>query len=284
VAVLSPQPNTAGWNNSNVTVTLNSTDNEPGGTGVKQIAFSATGAQSFASTSVAGPSASFTISTEGITSVSFFGTDNAGNIETSKTITIKIDKTPPLITSFQTPAPNANGWNNTDVTVSFACSDALSGLAPGSPPVPTVLSKEGANQSATGTCTDIAGNSASATKQGIKIDKTPPNITCHANPNILWPPNHKLVPVKVSVNLSDSLSGPAAFVLNSIGSNEFADPHSDIQGFVIGTASTTGQLRAERLGSGNGRVYTFTYSGMDRAGNSASCNTSVSVPHDQATD
>src|SRR5207253_3270323 len=36
-AVASPAPNGAGWNNSNVTITLNSTDNEQGGTGVKQI-------------------------------------------------------------------------------------------------------------------------------------------------------------------------------------------------------------------------------------------------------
>jgi hypothetical protein len=281
VAVLSPQPNSAGWNNSNVTITLNSTDNESGGTGVKQITYSAIGAQTFVPTVAPGPTASFTISTEGITTIAFFGTDNAGNTEIAKTITIELDKTPPTITGSRTPAPNTNGWNNTDVTVSFNCSDSLSGVASSSPPAATVLSKEGVSQSVTGTCQDLAGNSATATVQGINIDKTPPNVSCSASPNILWPPNHKLVPINVSVNVSDSLSGPAGFVLTSLTSNEPDDPQSAIQGFFIGATSINGLLRAERLGSGNGRIYTFIYTGMDRAGNSAACNTSVSVPHDQ---
>ena len=55
----------------------------------------------------------------------------------------------------------------------------------------------------------------------------------------------------------------------------------DIQGFTTGTAAVNGLLRAERLGTGTGRVYTFTYQGSDRAGNSATCRTSVAVPHDQ---
>jgi hypothetical protein len=42
-----------------------------------------------------------------------------------------------------------------------------------------------------------------------------------------------------------------------------------IPGFVVGTASTSGFLEADRLGSGNGRVYTLTYQGT------------VTVPHDQ---
>src|SRR5262249_52796168 len=64
-----------------------------------------------------------------------------------------------------------------NVTVSFACTDATSGLASGSPPAPTTLSAEGANQSVSGTCTDNAGNSASATFSGINIDKTAPTLS-----------------------------------------------------------------------------------------------------------
>src|SRR5262249_54013874 len=82
-AVASPGPNANGWNNSNVTITLNSTDSEPGGTGVKQITYSASGAQTIASTTLMGASTSFTISTEGITTITFFGTDNAGNVESA---------------------------------------------------------------------------------------------------------------------------------------------------------------------------------------------------------
>jgi hypothetical protein len=358
-ATLSPQPNPAGWNNTNVKVTLNSKD-EDGGSGVKQITYGATGAQPIATTSVNAASYPILISSEGITVLNFFGTDNAGNAETPESVTIKLDKTPPTISATsRNPLPNAHGWNNTNVTVHFDCSDSLSGLAPASGPIDAVVSGEGANQSVTETCQDVAGNSASATANGINIDKTPPtiagsrapvansfgwnntdvtvsfacadslsgidtcgpspqivtseglnqsrtgtavdlagnsatavvgnlnidktppSISCTADPSVLWPPNNKLVSVTVSVSLSDSLSGTAGFTLVSATSNEPDSGLGDIQGFAAGTASTSGQLRAQRLGSGNGRVYTLKYSGTDRAGNSATCSTTVSVPHDQ---
>jgi hypothetical protein len=280
-AVASPAPNAAGWNDSNVTLTLNSTDNEPGGSGVRQVTYSATGAQAISTTVVSGASASLTISVEGTTTITFNGTDNAGNVESPKTLTVMLDKTPPSITSVRTPPPNANGWNNTSVTVSFQCSDALSGLAAGSPPAPTTLSSEGAGQSVSGTCTDVAGNVASATVSNINIDKTAPTVACSAIPSILWPPNNKLVPISTSVTVSDALSGSGGFTLVSVTSNEPDSGQGDIRGFVTGTASTTGFLRAQRLGSGTGRVYTLTYSGADGAGNTALCTTTVLVPHDQ---
>jgi hypothetical protein len=63
-----------------------------------------------------------------------------------------------------------------------------------------------------------------------------------------------LVPISVSVNVTDSLSGSAGFKLVSVTSNEPDSGQGDIQGFVTGIASTSGPLRAQRLGSGTGRV------------------------------
>src|SRR5579859_3241044 len=93
-----------------------------------------------------------------------------------QTLVIKLDKTPPSITGARTPLANANGWSNMDVTVSFACSDVLSGLAPGSPPGTALVSSEGVNQQVPGVCLDLAGNTASAIVSRINIDKTPPTI------------------------------------------------------------------------------------------------------------
>jgi hypothetical protein len=88
-----------------------------------------------------------------------------------------------------------------------------------------------------------------------------------------------MVSVTVSVNLTDGSSGPNGFILTSAVSNE---PAADaIQGFSVGTASTSGLLKADRLGSGSDRVYTLTYQGQDNAGNVANCTTTVTVPHDQ---
>jgi len=39
-------------------------------------------------------------------------------------------------------------------------------------------------------------------------------------------------------------------------------------------------LRAERAGTGDGRVYTITYRAIDAAGNSAEASCVVTVPHD----
>src|SRR5205085_8061303 len=52
--------------------------------------------------------------------------DRLGNTG-SGSVSVKLDRTLPTITGSRAPAPNANGWNNTSVTVSRACSEALSG-------------------------------------------------------------------------------------------------------------------------------------------------------------
>ncbi len=61
------------------------------------------------------------------------------------------------------------------MTVSFTANDALSGVASVTDPV--TVSTEGTNKSVTGTATDKAGNSASATVSGINIDEKAPTIT-----------------------------------------------------------------------------------------------------------
>ena len=118
-------------------------------------------------------------------------------------------------------------------------------------------------------------------------DTTPPTMTCSVTPDILWPPNHKLVNVTATVTVADGESGAAGFTLVSVTSNEpdnglgDGDQPNDIQGFVLGTADTSGFLRGERSGKGNGRVYTLTYQGSDVAGNSTTCSTAVTVPHNR---
>ncbi len=66
---------------------------------------------------------------------------------------------------------------------------------------------------------------------------------------------------------------------NGLGDGDFPN---DIQGWVVGSPSVTGQLRAERSGKGAGRKYTLTYIADDVAGNHGTCVTTVIVPRDQA--
>ena len=62
-----------------------------------------------------------TLSAEGAgQSASGTATDEAGNSASTTVSGINIDKTDPTISGSASPAPNGNGWNNSDVTVTFS--------------------------------------------------------------------------------------------------------------------------------------------------------------------
>ncbi len=91
---------------------------------------------------------------------------------TTAVYTIYNDAVPPTIIASLTPSPNAAGWNNNYVTVSFACSDAGSGIR--TCPSPVTVYTPGV-QTVSGTAIDNAGNTAlgSAT---VRIDYQGPDI------------------------------------------------------------------------------------------------------------
>jgi len=119
---------------------------------------------------VTGPLAAFGL---GSRTASCSYTDSGG-LSAYSSITYEIIDTvgPTIAMSSRLPAANENGWNNTDVTVDWSCADAASGVV--HEIVTATVSGEGANQSASGTCTDGAGNTAQASVADISIDKTPP--------------------------------------------------------------------------------------------------------------
>src|SRR5512146_1215650 len=92
---------------------------------------------------------------------------------------IGVDNDPPVITVVASPAANPVGWNNSNVAVAFACSDATSGIA--SCPTPVTVNVEGANQVISGQAVDNAGNT-STTSIAVSLDITPPSISAVAAP------------------------------------------------------------------------------------------------------
>ena len=152
----SPAKNANGWNNTDVTLSWTCTD---GGSGVVD------------------GTVSKTITSEG-TAQQETGTcaDLAGNTSSSTNGNVNIDKTDPGISFVgQSPAKNANGWNNTDVTLSWTCTDGGSGVVDGT--VSKTITSEGTAQQETGTCADLAGNTSSSTNGNVNIDKTDPGIS-----------------------------------------------------------------------------------------------------------
>jgi RHS repeat-associated protein len=127
-------------------------------------------------------------------------TDLAGNTATA-TVSLNVDTTAPSAIPSRAPAPNAAGWNNSDVTVTFACADALSGVAicPGA----NVVATEGALQRIAATATDVAGNS-SAAADIVSLDKSAPvvQLTSPADGAVLT-----TSPIVVEGTVTDALSG-----------------------------------------------------------------------------
>lgn len=165
-ATITGQANVSGIYGVPVSVILGATDNLAG---VRSTLYVVDGgsAQTYA-----GP---FTIGGDGAHTLSYWSIDKADNEELHHSQTIQINAaTPPTITGSRVPAANPEGWNNTDVIVSFEAT-AAAGIASVTPPV--TLSTEGAGQSVTGTVADLAGRSASTTVSGINIDKTLPTTS-----------------------------------------------------------------------------------------------------------
>jgi len=179
---ITPQPNTAGWSNSDVTVRWTVNDSA---SGIDPMTI---------------PSDQI-LTAEG-DSLQVTGTvkDKAGNSAT-ETVRIKIDRTPPTINGEATMLPNSAGWYNGDVIISWTVSDALSGIDPSTSPSNNVITGEGDNLFVTTSVSDNAGNSTNATVSGIKIDRTAP-VTTIAPPVLLSNGTTRL-----TLTATDTLSG-----------------------------------------------------------------------------
>ncbi|HWC19070.1 MAG TPA: hypothetical protein VG498_18815, partial [Terriglobales bacterium] len=92
---------------------------------------------------------------------------------------VGVDSDPPVIKSTISPLPNAAGWNNSKVTVTFTCTDSTSGVA--TCPQAQTVTADGASQVISGTATDNAGNSAS-TSVTVNLDQTAPSIRAAVSP------------------------------------------------------------------------------------------------------
>jgi hypothetical protein len=114
-------------------------------------------------------------------------------------------------------------------------------------------------------------------------DKTPPVIhSVTAAPNVLQVPNHRMTPVSISANVTDNCPG-VTWAVTAVASDEPINGTGDgdtTPDWTIGAPHTL-SLRAERAGTGDGRVYTITITAKDAANNTANATTAVTVPHNR---
>lgn len=218
--------------------------------------------------------------------------DAAGNCATAGPITnIQVDREAPLTTVTLTGATGSNGWYLSDVTLALDASDTGSGV------VGTYYQVDGdAVQTYAGALTlgngvhivsswsvDAAGHTEAPQTTSVAVDTVPLACTAVATPSIIWPANKRLVDVSIAVTTTVGPSGVAAFSASPMLSDE-AVAVSDIAGFATPAQWSevlvlAGQVRADRNGGGDGRLYTQTYALTSGAGQEATCVATVAVLH-----
>jgi len=119
-------------------------------------------------------------------------------------------------------------------------------------------------------------------------DQRPPIIELREDPPVLWPPNHKyrqITPDMVIASVKDACgndipieSGIVTLVSSSEAENARGDGNSK-EDIAINCPNDV-RLRAERAGSGKGRVYGITYRYVTDNGAPGDATAWVNVPHD----
>jgi len=182
------------------------------------------------------------------------------------------------------------GWYRSEVTVKLNAADDQNGTGVAETQYslddgktwlkyhqPFTIANEGIN-TIQARSRDNAGNIESPVTKPAKIDRTSPVVKISATPSILWPANHKQVMVEVMVtgSANDGVSGVLSYQLS------VKDEYGQVEPSIGPYLQKQIQLEAWREGKDlDGRVYTISLIAFDRAGNKATAQTVVVVPHDQ---
>ena len=200
-----------------------------------------------------------------------------------QTITV-VDATAPVITL------------NGDATMTLECGidsyteEGATAMDICDPDVPVIVGGDTVDTSTCGTyevtydATDDSGNSAAQVTRTVIVEDTiPPEFSLSVTPDTLWPANHKMVEITPTWEASDYCDESLDVTLVSITMNEEDDAKGDGHTSDDIQVKPDGSiyLRAERSGTGSGRIYTITYQAVDDSGNVTLGGTTVTVPHDK---
>ena len=222
---------------------------------------------------------------QGTYTVTWSFDDGNGNVSTQTQTVIVDDVTAPV--ADVTSLPDLAG--ECDVTVSTipTATDNCAGVLSATTSDPLYYDQQG-TYTVTWSYDDGNGNVSTQTQTVVVDDITAPVITATANPITLWPPNHKYHTVNVSECFT-SISDNCASLSNSdvtivkVTSDEEEDANGGGDGnttndMVIASDCKSVDLRKERQGNGNGRVYTIHMELDDGNGNTGTATYQVHVP------
>jgi hypothetical protein len=125
----------------------------------------------------------------------------------------------------------------------------------------------------------VYGGDEDAFVAKIAASNAPPDCTgASPQPDRLWPPNGKLQPISIS-GVTDPGSDQVTLTIASIRQDEPLSKKGQPDATGLGTARP--MLRADRTGSGDGRVYHLRFTADDGRGGRCEGEVTVCVPHDQ---
>ena len=215
-----------------------------------------------------------------------------GSHITSATRTVHVvDTTPPTIT--------VNGANPMTVECHTSFSDPGATANDGCAGTFAAGASGTVNVNVTGTYTitynasDPSGNPATPRTRTVNVvDTTAPTITLNGQTPSMWPPNHKYQTFSVTnfvTGVTDSCNtslGIGSVVISKVTSDELENTGGDgntLNDIVIAANCKSVQLRSERDGGGDGRVYTITFRVRDASGNVGTATARVTVQHSQGS-
>lgn len=119
--------------------------------------------------------------------------------------------------------------------------------------------------------------------EGFVQDEVPPVLAVSVTPTSLWPPDHRMVEITPTIEVSDDRDPDPDVTFGGVTSNQGENAIGDgnTSPDILVDADDRIFLRAERAGVGASRVYTLTWSARDNAGNVTTVSVDVTVPHDQ---
>ena len=228
----------------------------------------------------------------GVHTVTLRVTDSRGQSQEDTAVITVRDSTPPTVEAGDDRTVEQRSRETVSVTLSGMASDLVDqdleyqwkegDTVLGESPTLTHAFDLGTH-SLTLTAKDDAGNVGQDTVVVKVVDTTAPVIHgISASRTELTPVDHKMAVVTVTVTAEDLVDPQPYCWITEVTCNEPVDGPGDGNtepDWEI-TGDLTVSLRAERSGSGEGRVYTIHVSCRDASGNVATATVDVIVPHD----
>lgn len=136
------------------------------------------------------------------------------------------------------------------------------------------------------TFTASGGSDASTNASSLLLTVDPANrdpvcSAAAASPNIIRKANHKMIPVSI-IGVTDADNDPIQITVIAISQDEpiTGEGSGNTTFDALGIGTDAPQVRAERSGQGDGRVYRIAFDAKDGKGGQCSGSVRVEVPHD----